>query len=74
MGKYFEKKKNDTCKHVTESLCCIPETDTTMLINCIKKKKKQKKKCGKEIQLSGIMFSNLCVKIVSCFDFAGFLL
>ena len=43
--------------------------NTTMLINCIKKKE-QKKKCGKETQLSGMTFSNLCVKIVSCFDFS----
>ena len=31
MGKTFEKK--NTCICITESLCCTPETNTTLLIN-----------------------------------------
>ena len=33
MGKEFEKKI-DTCICLTESLCCILETNTTLLIDC----------------------------------------
>ena len=32
MGKEFEKRR-DTCICVTKSLCCTPETNTTLLIN-----------------------------------------
>ena len=28
-----ELKRIDTCIRITESLCCIPETNTTLLIN-----------------------------------------
>ena len=37
MGKKFETKQNktDACVCISESLCCIPETNTTLLINYI---------------------------------------
>ena len=38
MEKEFEKKI-DTCICITESLCCRPETNTTLLINYAPKKK-----------------------------------
>ena len=34
-------KKNNTYLCITESLCCIPETNTALLINYKVKKKKQ---------------------------------
>ena len=34
MGKEFEKRL-DICICITESLCCIPEANTTLLINYI---------------------------------------
>lgn len=27
-------KRVDICKCITDSLCCTPETDTTLYINC----------------------------------------
>ena len=37
MGKEFEKKKKktDACVCISKSLCCLPETNTTLLINYI---------------------------------------
>ena len=41
----FKKKKVDICVCTTDSFCCTPETNTTLLINC----SNIKQKCKPEI-------------------------
>ena len=48
MEKEFVKKKKDTCTCITESLCCTPETKTTLLINYTPKRKIKKQEFTSE--------------------------
>ena len=49
-------KRIDTRTYITESLCCTPETNTTLLINCSPNKIKIKKKKDPDIYCYVLVF------------------
>ena len=59
-------KRIHICICITESLCCTPETNTTLLINYtpIENKKLKKKRCihsdENRVQQTGISLGNIC--------------